>query len=60
MSYVFEMFFLFWFLVMYLLLSWDDMDVYFELIADDVWEAKDNITGSLSVDVNSSDQLYLK
>ena len=59
MSSVFEMLFLFWFLVMYLLSSWDEMDVHVELLADDVWEAEDDITGSLSVGVDIFDRLYL-
>ena len=60
MSYIFKMLFLFWFVVMSLLSSWDEMDVRVELLADDVWSAEDDITGSLSVEVNSFDQLYLK
>ena len=37
---------------MYLLSSWDEMDVRVKLLADDVWEAEDYTTGSLSVEVN--------
>ena len=36
MSSVFEVLFLFWFVVMYLLSSWDEMDVCVELLAYDV------------------------
>ena len=60
MSSVFKMLFLFWFIVMSLLLSWDEMDVCVELPADDVWGDENDITGSLSVEVNSFNQLYLK
>ena len=45
---------------MYLLSSWDDMDVRVKLIADDVWEAEYYKTGFLSVEVDSPDQLFLK
>ena len=51
---------LLWFLVMSLLSSRDEMDVRVELLADDVWAAEDDITGFLSVEVNSFDRLYLK
>ena len=57
---VFEILFLFWFVVMSLLSRWDKMDVYVELLADDVWAAEDDITGSLSVGVDIFDGLYLK
>ena len=60
MSSVFEMFFLFWFSVMSLLSSWDGMDIHVELLADDVWAAEDDKTGSLSDEVDSFDRLYLK
>ena len=36
------------------------MDVRVELLADDVWSDEDNKTGSLSVGVDSFDQLFLK
>ena len=45
---------------MYLLSSWDDMDVPVELLADDVWAAKDDKTCFLSVGVDIFDWLYLK
>ena len=45
---------------MYLLSSWDDMDVRVKLIADDEWSAKDDKTGFLSVGVDILDRLYLK
>ena len=32
------------------------MDVHVELLADDVWAAEDDKTGSLSVEVDSFDQ----
>ena len=38
---------------MSLLSSWDKMDVHVELLADDVWAAKDDKTGILSVEVDS-------
>ena len=60
MSSVFEMLFLFWFLVMYLLSSWDEMDVRVELLADDVWSAEDDKTGFLSIGVDIFDQLFLQ
>ena len=40
--------------------SWDDMDVHIKIFADDVWSAEDDITGSLSVGMDISDQIYLK
>ena len=36
------------------------MDVHVELLADDVWSAENDITGSLSVGVDIFDCLYLK
>ena len=45
---------------MFLLWSWDDMDVPFKLIADDVWAAEYYKTGFLSVGVDSFDRLFLK
>ena len=60
MSSVFEMLFLFLLVVMYLLSSWDEMDVHVKLLADDAWAAEYDITGSLSVGVDISDQIYLK
>ena len=36
------------------------MDVRFELLAYDVWEAEDDKAGFLSVGVDIFDQLYLK
>ena len=57
---VFEMLFLFWFLVMSLLSSWDEMDVYVKVLADAVWAAEDDITGSLSVGLDIFDKLHLK
>ena len=60
MSSVFEVFFLFLFIVMSLLSGWDNMDVHFELLAYDVWEAEDDKTDFLSVEVDSFDRLFLK
>ena len=59
MSSVFEVLFLFWFVVISLLSRWDDMDVGIELLADDVWAAEDDKTGFLSVAVDIFDRLYL-
>ena len=59
MSSVFEVLLLFWFVVMSLLSSWDEIDVRVELLAYDVWEDEDDKTGFLSVGVDSYDQLFL-
>ena len=59
MSYIFEVLLLFWFVVMSVLSSWDEMDVRVELLADNVWSAEDDRTGFLSIGVDISDQLYL-
>ena len=45
---------------MCLLSSLDEIDVCAELLADDVWEAKDDKTGFLSVRVEIFDRLCLK
>ena len=45
---------------MYLLSSWDEMDVCVQLPAYDVWSDEYNKTDFLSVGVDSFDQLYLK
>ena len=58
MSSVFEILLLFLFVLLYLLSSWDDMDVCVELLADDVWEAEYDKTGFLSVGVDIFDWLY--
>ena len=60
MASVFEVLFLFWFVVLYLLSSWDEIDVCDELLSDDVWAAGDYKTGLLSVWVDIFDWLYLK
>ena len=39
---------------MYLLSSWDEIDVHVELLADDVWSAKHDKTGFLNVGVDLS------
>ena len=59
MSSVFEVLFLFWFVAMYLLSSWYEMDVLVELLADGVWSAEDDKTVFLNVGVNFFGQLYL-
>ena len=51
---------LFWFLVISLLSSWDEMDVRIKLLSDDVWAAEDDKTIFLTVGVDIYDQLYLK
>ena len=56
---VFKMLFLFWLVVMCSLSSVEEIDVCAELLADDVWEAKDNKTVFLIVGMDSADQLYL-
>ena len=45
MPFLIEVFFLFWFGVLSLLSSWDDMDVCVELVVYDVWGAEDDKTG---------------
>ena len=60
MTSVFEILFLFWFVVMSWFSSWDEMDVHVELIADDVWSDEDDKTGFLSYEVDIFDQLYWK
>ena len=60
MSSIFEMLFLFWLAVMYLLSSWDEIDVRVKWLVDDVWESEDDKTCFLSVGVDSFDRLFLK
>ena len=60
MSYVFEVLFSFLFVVIYLLSSWDDMDVCVESLLYNIWTAKDDKTGFMSVGVDIFDPLYLK
>ena len=60
MSYVFKVLLFFWFVVMSLLLSWDEMDVPVELIAYDAWAAEYDRIGFLNVEVDSLYQLFLK
>ena len=60
MSSIFEVLFYFWFGILSLLSSWNEMDVCVKLLADDVWAAEDDKTGFLSFGVDSSDQLYLE
>ena len=59
MSSVFEGFLLFWFVVMSLLSSWDEMSVCVKLLADDVLEAEDDKIRFLSVGVDIFDRLFL-
>ena len=59
MSSAFEFLFLFWFVVMSLLSSWDEMGVPVKLLADYAWSAEDDKTGFLNVGVDISGQLYL-
>ena len=60
MSSVFEMLFLFWFVVIYLLSSWDKMDVPVKLLAYYAWAAEDDKTGFLNVGVDCFGLLYFK
>ena len=60
MSSVSELLFLFWFVVILLLSSWDEVDVPLELLAQNVWTAEEDKTGFLSVGLDIFDQLYLK
>ena len=60
MSSVFEVLFLYWFVVLSLLSSLDLMDVCVKLLADHLWAAEDGKTGFLSVGVDSFDRLDLK
>ena len=60
MSSVFEVLFLFWLVKMYLLSSWDEMDVCVELLADDVWVADDDKTSFFSVALDIFGRKYLK
>ena len=60
MSYVFDVLLLFWFVVISLLSSWDEMDVPVELLPYNVWTAEYDKTVFFSVRVDSFDPLYLK
>ena len=57
MSSVFEMFFLLWLSVMFLLSSIDEIYVHMILLADDVWESEDDKPGFFSVWVDIFNQL---
>ena len=59
-SSVFEVWFLFWFVVISLLSSWDKMDVCVELLADYVWAAEDDKIELLSVEVDIFESIILK
>ena len=50
----------FWFVVLYLLSSWDEIDVHVELLADDVWGDENDQICFLSAGVDVFDRLYLK
>ena len=50
----------FWIAVLFSFSSWDAMIVRFTLPVYDVWSAKEDIIGFLSVEVDISDRLYLK
>ena len=52
--------FLFWFGVLSLLSSCDEVDVCVELLLDDVWVAEEDKTGFLIIAVDIFYQLYLK
>ena len=54
------MLFLFWIVVIYLLSSWDEMDVCVKLLSDHAWSAEDDKTGFLSFWLDIFDRLYLK
>ena len=58
MSSIFEVLFLFWFVVMSLLSRLDEMDVPVKLLADDAWAAEDDKKGFLNVGVDCFHQLY--
>ena len=60
MSSVFEVLLLFWFLVMSVLSSWDEMDVLVELLPDDALAAEYDKTVFFSAEVDTFDWLYLK
>ena len=59
MSSIFEVLFLLWFVVMYLLSIWDEMDVPVKLLADDAWASEDDKTGFLNYGVDCFGWLYL-
>ena len=59
MSYLFEVLFLFWFVLMSLLSIWVDMYVFVELFADDAWVTEDDKTGFLNVGVDYFGRLYI-
>ena len=54
MSSVFEVLFLYWFVVIFLLSIWDEIDVPVELFSDDALAAEDDKTGFLNVGVDFS------
>ena len=59
-SYVFEMFTVFWMEVLSLCWSWWGIIVWVDFVVYDVWFAEDDNTGFLSVGLDIFDQLYLK
>ena len=60
MSSVFEVLFVFLFVVMSVLSSWEEMDIPVELLAYNVWASKDDKTGILNVGMDICDRLFLK
>ena len=58
MSSVFEVLLLFWFVVMSLLSSWDDMEVPVDFLAYYAWADEDDKTGFLNVGVGCFVRLY--
>ena len=60
MSSLFELLFLFLIAVLSLLLSWDEINVRFKLLADNACAAEEDQIGFLSVGVDIFDRLYLK
>ena len=51
---------MFWIAVLSSLSKWDEMKVRVKLLSDDIWAAKEDKTGFLSVGVDIFDRLYLK
>ena len=60
MSSIFEVLLLFWFVVIYFLSRWDEMDVRVKLLADDVRESEYDKNSFLSVEVVIFNQLFFK
>ena len=60
MSYILEMLFLFWLVVMSLISQWDNRYVCVKLLADDEWASEVDKTGFLIIGMGISHRLYLK